>query len=173
MPVFWTMSAYVRRWRWTEFRIRLDLQDVRQACFHLQRCTNNLTSYARAYTRTKPEHLSLSTLRIAETPGRDMELSRQTLASLPLFVMAAKCGTAIFRFVGGWQAPPVFCEQEQQRSLKTNAQPARQRGCSQGFGYGPNKQKLRFPATRNRSFEAFVGTKALLAHYYQHLINEG
>ncbi len=41
---------------------------------------------------------------------------------------------------------------------RTRSQP-RQRGCSQGLGYGPNKQKLRFPATPGTAVSSLCGNK--------------
>ena len=41
---------------------------------------------------------------------------------------------------------------------RTHSQP-RLRGCSRGLGYGPNKQKLRFPATPGTAVSSLCGNK--------------
>ena len=76
-----TMSAYIRKMALDGICIRLDLKDVRQLVFMLQRCTNNLNQYVKRANETG----SIYAADIEDLQKRldeIWELSRQTIASL-------------------------------------------------------------------------------------------
>ena len=68
-------------------------------------------------------------------------------------MMAAKCGTAIFRFVGGCK-PHLFLRSRSNSVREPNAQPAPATGLFTGFGVRPQQAETAVSGNAgNRSFE--------------------
>ena len=81
----------------------------------------------------------LRVLPLSDDGGENWDCRFSTLQGSAVSVFSCKAGTTAF-------------------VKRTRSQP-RQRDCSRGLGYGPNKQKLRFPATPGTAVSSLCGNK--------------
>ena len=94
---------------------------------------------------------------VACEPCRNPVAARGT--DQPRFSFSSKAVSDASPALQGAKAPPVPAVAGTTAFVKRTRSQPRQRGCSQGLGYGPNKQKLRFPATPGTAVSSLCGNK--------------